>query len=360
MYERGRGARPRERGRDPRGRPAHRRPDHRRRRRRRVDPHHRRVVHRRRPRQALRPRHARRRRRPGRPPRQQRRQPRPVRPADVAGPTARPRRRHRPRRPHRARSRRHPPRPHRAPQGPRRPGRRLVRRDHRQGAVTPMDRREIAALLAYVDRLAPARAPPDQAAAPERADQWATLLAHVPATAQHPDGPERSWDASQVAARYIATTPYPIKPSDIGAPWETYRADVMNRHHDPAPAVDPDDWKAYRDAPRGTRHAVAVGGPPPPPPPPPPGPPPPPPRRPRPVRAQRDAEAARRLAALGDSVPRTVRDALADSRPHRAARERLAAAGQPAPLDVPCPYEHCRADPGKPCRDHRGNPRPTP
>src|SRR5690606_2280479 len=122
-----------------------------------------------------------------------------------------------------------------------------------------------------------------------------------------------------VAARYIATTPYPIKPSDIGAPWETYRADVMNPHHDPAPAVDPDDRNAYRDALRGPRHALAVGALPPAP------------RhalegRPNPVRAQRHAEPARRRAALGDYVPRTVRDARADYRPHRAARERLAAA----------------------------------
>src|SRR5690606_41512049 len=146
-----------------------------------------------------------------------------------------------------------------------------------------------------------------------------TLASPLPAATQPPDGPDRASAASQLAARYIAPTPYPLKPSDIGAPWETYRAAVMNRDHDPAPAVDPDDWKAYRDALRGTRHAVAVGALPPAP------------RhaiegRPNPVRAQRDAEAARRLAALGDYVPRTVRDALADYRPHRAARERLAAA----------------------------------
>lgn len=214
-----------------------------------------------------------------------------------------------------------------------------------------MDRREIAALLAYVDRLAPERAPRDPATAGERVTQWADLLAHVPPTAQHPDG--RHWDASQVAARHIATSPYPIKPSDIGAPWETYRADVMNRHHDPAPNVDPDDWKAYKAALRNTRHAVAVGALAPAP------------RHaiegaPNPVRAQRDAEAARRLAALGDYVPKTVRAALADYRPHRAERERLAAAGRPDALDVPCPYEHCRADRNQPCRDHRGNHRTTP
>ncbi|MEU4986601.1 cell surface glycoprotein [Streptomyces sp. NPDC021969] len=205
-----------------------------------------------------------------------------------------------------------------------------------------MQRPEIAALLAYVDRLDPTRAPQSKAAAGERLEQWATLLDHVPATAQHPDG--RHWDASQVAARYIATSPYPIKPSDIGAPWETYRADVVGRHHDPAPPVDPDNEAAYRAALRNTRQAVAVGalapapqhaieG------------------RPSPIRAQRDAEAARRLAALGDYVPKTVRDQLAQYRPHRAQRERLAAANMPDPLDVECTW--CGATVGQPCRARR-------
>ncbi|WP_432155548.1 zinc finger domain-containing protein [Streptomyces sp. bgisy153] len=207
-----------------------------------------------------------------------------------------------------------------------------------------MNRPEIAALLAYVDRLDPTRAPQSKAAAGERLEQWATLLAHVPATAQHPDGPERSWDAARVAARHIATSPYPIKPSDVGAPWETYRADVVGRHWDPAPAVDPDDERAYRAALRGTRHAVAVGQLPPAP------------QhaiegRPSPIRAERDAEAARRLAALGDYVPKTVRDQLAAYRPHRAERERLAAANLPDALDVACTW--CGATTGQPCRARR-------
>ncbi|MFF2014029.1 cell surface glycoprotein [Streptomyces sp. NPDC058195] len=209
-----------------------------------------------------------------------------------------------------------------------------------------MERPEIAALLAHVDRLAPERAPQSKAAAAERLAQWSTLLAHVPATAQHPDG--RDWDVAQVAARHIATSPYPIKPSDVGGPWETYRADVIGRHHDPAPAVDPDDEAAYRAALRNTRQAVAVGalapapqhaieG------------------RPSPIRAVRDAEAARRLAALGDYVPKTVRDALAAYRPQRAERERLAAADLPDPLDVACTW--CQAPVGQSCRVRRINPR---
>ncbi|RZD85262.1 zinc finger domain-containing protein [Streptomyces albidoflavus] len=211
-----------------------------------------------------------------------------------------------------------------------------------------MKRPEIVALLAFVDRLDPGRAPQSKAAARERLEQWSILLDHVPATAQHPDGPDRSWDASRVAARHIATTPYPIKPSDIGGPWETYRRDVIGRHWDPAPAVDPDDVTAYRAALRRTRQAVAVGQLPPTP------------QhaiegRPSPIRAERDAEAARRLAVLGAYVPRTVRDQLAAHRPHRAARERLAAADLPDPLDVECTW--CGAIVGQPCRARRINPR---
>ncbi|WP_440571973.1 zinc finger domain-containing protein [Streptomyces sp. KR2] len=204
-----------------------------------------------------------------------------------------------------------------------------------------MKRPEIVALLAFVDRLDPGRAPQSKAAARERVEQWSILLDHVPATAQHPDGPDRSWDASRVAARHIATTPYPIKPSDIGGPWETYRRDVIGRHWDPAPAVDPDDVTAYRAALLGTRQAVAVGALPPSP------------QhaiegRPSPIRAERDAAAARRLAELGSYVPRTVAQQLAEYRPHRAQRERLAAVNLPDPLDVACTW--CGADPGRPCQ----------
>ncbi|MBT2381979.1 cell surface glycoprotein [Streptomyces sp. ISL-111] len=208
-----------------------------------------------------------------------------------------------------------------------------------------MQRPEIAALLAYVDRLDPTRAPQSKAAAGERLTQWSDLLAHVPSTAQHPDG--RHWDVSRVAAVHIATSPYPIKPSDIGRPWETYRADVVGQHHDPAPAVDPDDEAAYRAALRNTRQAVAVGA-----------------ILPAPqhaiegtvspIRAQRDAEAKRRLAALGSYIPKTVRDQLAPLRPQRAERERLAAANKADPLDVECTW--CGATAGVPCRARRINP----
>ncbi|MFK0296404.1 cell surface glycoprotein [Streptomyces sp. NPDC090442] len=211
-----------------------------------------------------------------------------------------------------------------------------------------MTREEVAALLAYAVRLDPRSAPADQAAAGETLNQWADLLADVPPTAPHPAG--RHWDAAQVVRHHIKTSPYPIKPSDVSRPWHDFRRDVVDRHHDPVPAADPDDQAAYRAALVATRHAVAIGA--------------------APAatfreltggtRAERDQAAAERLAALGDYVPRTVRDALATYRPRRAERERLAVEGLPDPLDVQCPYQQCRAEAGKPCTNYRRNPRPSP
>ncbi|MEW1774702.1 cell surface glycoprotein [Streptomyces sp. NPDC086777] len=208
-----------------------------------------------------------------------------------------------------------------------------------------MTREEVAALLAYAVRLDPRTAPADQAAAEETLDQWADLLADVPPRAPHPNG--RHWDAAQVVRHHIATSPYPVRPSDVSRPWHSFRRDVVDRHHDPVPAADPDDPAAYRAELVGTRTAVATGastastyheltgG----------------------TREERDQLAAERLAALGGYVPRTVADALAEFRPRRAERERRAVEGLPDPLDVPCPYQQCRAAAGDPCTNYRRNPR---
>ncbi|WP_404959051.1 cell surface glycoprotein [Streptomyces sp. 147326] len=202
-----------------------------------------------------------------------------------------------------------------------------------------MNRTEAAALLAYAVRLDPRLAPEDQAAADERLDQWAELLADVPPTAPHPDG--RHWHAGHVVKQYIATNPYRIQPSDIGSKWVAFRRDTLGRHTDPVPAVDPDDAPAYLAALAGTRQAVAsgqaapaiyrelTGG---------------------STREERNEFAAARLAALGDYMPRTVKAQLAPLRRRRAERERLATDGLPDPLGVPCPYETCRARAGQPCR----------
>ncbi|MET9253776.1 cell surface glycoprotein [Streptomyces sp. NPDC003717] len=208
-----------------------------------------------------------------------------------------------------------------------------------------MNRQEVAALLAYAVRLDPRSAPTDQAAADETLDQWADLLADVATAAPHPNG--RHWDAAQVVRHHIATSPYPIKPSDVSRPWHDFRRDVVDRHHDPVPAVDPDDPEAYRAALVATRQAVAVGA--------------------LPAatfreltggtREERDQADAERLAALGSYVPRTVAQALAEYRPRRAERERRAVEGLPDPLDVACPYEQCRARAGEPCLNYRRNAR---
>ncbi|MFZ3471439.1 cell surface glycoprotein [Streptomyces sp. 2.9] len=197
-----------------------------------------------------------------------------------------------------------------------------------------MNRTEVGALLAYAVRLDPRLAPEDQAAADERLDQWAELLADVPPTAPHPDG--RHWHAGHVVKHYIATNPYRIQPSDIGSKWAAFRRDVLGRHVDPVPAVDPDDGRAYRAALAGTRRAIETGqaaatthraltGP-------------------------MHEDVAARLKALGTYMPPSVAAQLRPLRRRRAERERLATAGLSDPLGVPCPYETCRARTGQPCR----------
>lgn len=199
---------------------------------------------------------------------------------------------------------------------------------------------EVAALLAYAVRLDPRLAPADQAEADERLDQWFDLLADVPTTAPHPDG--RDWHAGHVVRHHIATSPYRIQPSDVSRPWHAFKADVLGRHTDPVPPVDPDDHRAYRAVLADTRQAIATG-------------------QAAPsvyreltggsTREERNEFAAARLAALGvEYMPRAVADALADFRKTRAERERRAAAGLPDPLDVTCPYVTCRSRPGEPCQ----------
>ncbi|MGW2497325.1 zinc finger domain-containing protein [Streptomyces pseudogriseolus] len=200
-----------------------------------------------------------------------------------------------------------------------------------------MTPREVAALLAYVVRLDPRMNVDDQAAAAERLAQWCDLLSDVPATAH-------GWDAARTARDYIARNPYRIQPSDISRPWHAHKADVLNRRHvgtfEPTehPDVDPDDetGDAYVAALRAERRAIANGQ-----------------QAPTTTRAitagPMAAHVKQRLAQLGTYMPPTVREALADYRPRRAAREDLARAGRPDPLAVPCPVETCRATAANPC-----------
>lgn len=207
-----------------------------------------------------------------------------------------------------------------------------------------MNDREITALLAYAVKLDPRSAPADPAGAAETLEQWLDLLADVPLTAPHPNG--RGWHAGAVVRHHIANSPYPIKPSDVSRPWGDFRRDVLSRHTDPVPAVDPDNPSAYRAELLGARHAVATGaatattyreltgG---------------------DTRTERDQFAGARLAALGEYVPRTVAEQLAAYRPRRAERERRALAGLPDPLDVVCTW--CGAVEGEACRSRRVSPR---
>lgn len=200
-----------------------------------------------------------------------------------------------------------------------------------------MIRQEVAALLAYVDRLDPTRAPLDRPAVEERLAQWCAVLVEVAATAPHPEG--RHWDASQAAFRHITTSPYPIKPSDVSRPWADFRRDVLSRHSDPVPNVDPDDETAYRAAIASHRRAIETGQTV---------------ATPRALmpagsREERDQAAAARLAQFGSYVPRSVVAALASARPGMTERRRLAVAGQPDPFNVPCPWEACRASKGQRC-----------
>ncbi|MBK6018533.1 cell surface glycoprotein [Streptomyces sp. MBT53] len=205
-----------------------------------------------------------------------------------------------------------------------------------------MTPREVAALIAYVVKLDPRLALDDQAAAGERLAQWCDLLSDVPATAH-------GWDAARTARDYIARNPYRIQPSDVSRPWHTHKADVMSRHvgtFEPTahPEIDPDDrfGNAYVAALRAERVAIASGQ-----------------QAPTTHRAitagPAAAEVTRRLRELGEYMPPTVAQALAQFRPHRTERERLARDNAPDPLTVACTW--CDAAEGEPCRGKSVNPR---
>ncbi|MEV6589851.1 zinc finger domain-containing protein [Streptomyces acidicola] len=194
-----------------------------------------------------------------------------------------------------------------------------------------MDRREVAAVLAYIGRLDPRTIPAGTGAARDQIVQWQELLADVPFATDH------GWDVREAIRAHVLDSPYPILPGDVARKWRAYRRDRLDRHTDPTPTADPDNPAAWRTELLGTRHAVATGvtapsshrqlaqGP------------------------RRDVEAG--LAVVGSSIPPAVRAALAPYRRARAAREAAVAAGQPDALRVPCRW--CHADKGEPCRSRR-------
>ncbi|MFE6977041.1 hypothetical protein [Streptomyces sp. NPDC057682] len=197
-----------------------------------------------------------------------------------------------------------------------------------------MDRREIAALLAYIGRLDTRTIRTDQGEARDQLAQWHELLGDVPMATPH------GWDVRVAARQHIRTSPYPILPSDLARPWESYRRDRLARHSDPTPSVDPDDQAAWTAELLGARRAVASGTAQP--------------AQARAITSGREGVSTRlkaRLRESGSCIPPAVRAALAPYRPARAARESAVEQGLPDALSVRC--EWCLAQPGEPCRRRR-------
>ncbi|MEU3008035.1 hypothetical protein [Streptomyces sp. NPDC006863] len=200
-----------------------------------------------------------------------------------------------------------------------------------------MDRREIAALLAYIGRLDPRTIRTDKGEVADQLAQWHELLGDVPTATPY------GWDALAVARQHIRTSPYPILPADIARPWESYRRDRLARHSDPTPSVDPDDQAAWTAELVGTRRAVATGTVQP--------------AQARAIatgRAGADPRLEARLREIGSCIPPAARAALAPFRPARAAREAAVAQGLPDALSVRCAW--CLAQPGDSCRRRRIGP----
>ena len=186
-----------------------------------------------------------------------------------------------------------------------------------------MDRREVAAVLAYIGRLDPRTARTGTGDARDQIAQWQELLSDVPFATDH------GWDVREPIRAHVLDSPYPILPVDVARKWRAYRRDRLDRHTDPTPVADPDNLAAWRTELLGTRHAVATG---------------------------MAAPSPHRQLAGGphgdiDARLAAVRAALAPYRPARAAREAAVAAGQPDALSVPCRW--CHADKGEPCRSRR-------
>ncbi len=199
----------------------------------------------------------------------------------------------------------------------------------------PLDRREIAAALAYIGRLDPRTIRTSTGEARAQVAQWQELLDDVPFATGH------GWDVREAIRSHILDSPYPILPVDISRRWHAHRRDRLDRHTDPTPAADPDDPAAWRAellrtckavaagaAPPSTHRQITGGGPP------------------------RDIE--ERLREVGSCIPPAVRAELTRYRPALAAREVANPRGTPDALGVRC--EWCHAPVGVPCRRRKTGP----
>jgi hypothetical protein len=198
-----------------------------------------------------------------------------------------------------------------------------------------VNRDQIPQLLKQVSYADPRLLPSDPKEVMALAALWATVLTDVPADF-----------AINAVGEHYATSPFPIKPSDIADRWNTSVRDRMSRDNgtfEPGdhPNLDPDDVIGYLAALRGQRQAVAQGF-----------------QPPNTVKAITAGPAAdevtARLKTLGTYVPRQVDEVLDAYRPVKAARRAALTAGQPDPLSVECDW--CQAPAGEPCRSRRVDP----
>jgi hypothetical protein len=191
---------------------------------------------------------------------------------------------------------------------------------------------QIPQLLKQVSYADPRLLPGDPNEVRALAALWATVLADVPADF-----------AINAVGEHYATSPFPIKPSDIADRWNTKTRDRLQRdtgtfEPNEHPDLDPDDVIGYLAALRGHRQAVIQGV-----------------RPPTTLKAITAGAAAdevtERLKTLGTYVPRHVDEALDAHRPIKAARRAALTANQPDALSVDCDW--CQAPAGEPCRSRR-------
>lgn len=116
-----------------------------------------------------------------------------------------------------------------------------------------MNPSHIPQLLKQVSYADPRVLPEDEKELAALAALWAVVLSDVPAEF-----------AMQAVGQHYASSPFPIKPSDIAERWRAVVRDRMGRHTgtfepNQHPGLDPDDIEGYQQALRNERNAVRTG-----------------------------------------------------------------------------------------------------